>query len=306
MTELSSHSAPFNPWNLGGLTIVELARRVWREIDNDEILGRAAQLAYYLILALFPALLFLTALLGLLPLEEIMPELFEYLGDLMPADALSILERYLHQVVEGSGTGILSLGVLGALWASSSGITSVMDALNAVYDVKDTRPFWKNRLIAIGLTMGLAGFIIAAQVLVLYGEHIGRWIADLVGLGWLFVMAWVVLQWPVIVAVMLFAVAVIYYVAPCVDQDWRWVTPGSAFAVLTWLAVSLIFKYYVEHFGDYNAAYGSIGGVIILMLWFYLSGVVLLVGGEINAEIANAAAKVARQENQPPPLKKLA
>ena len=306
MADLTSPSATYNPWKLGGLTVATLSKRVWREIQSDEILGRAAQLAYYLVLALFPALLFLTAVLGILPLDEIMPELFEYLGEIMPADALSILQRYLRQVVEGSGTGILSLGVLGALWASSSGITSIMDAMNAVYDVEDTRPFWKARLIAIAMTIGLAGFIIVADVLVLYGEHIGRWIADLVGLGWLFVMTWVLLQWPVVVMLMLFAVGVIYYVSPCIEQDWRWVTPGSLFAVLTWLAVSLGFKYYVEHFGNYNAAYGSIGGVIILMLWFYLSGAVLLVGGEINAEIGKAATEQATQKDQPAPLKKLA
>jgi membrane protein len=304
--DFTESSPSFNPWKLGGLGWKELTLRVWRETQKDQILGRAAQLAYYLILALFPALLFLTALVGLLPLEEVMPELFRHLADVMPADALSVVQRYLQQVVEGSGTGILSLGVLGALWASSSGITSIMDTLNAVYNVDDTRPFWKSRLIAIAMTVGLAGFIIASTILVLYGEAIGRWVADFVGLGWLFVLGWVILQWPLVIGLMLFAVGTVYYVAPCVKQDWRWVIPGSVFAVVTWLAVSLGFKFYVENFGNYNAAYGSIGGMIVLLLWFYLSGVALLVGGEINAEIAKEATKRAKRRDEPVPLKKMA
>ena len=221
---------------------MELGRRLWHQSEKDEVLGRAAQLAYYFVLALFPALLFLTALLGLLPLEQIMPELMASLRSVLPSDALSLVEKYLQQVVKGSGGDILSLGLLGALWASSSGVTAIMEALNAVYDAKEVRPFWKVRLIAIVMTIGLAGFIILSTTLVLYGEHIGEWVANIIGLGWLFTSAWLVLQWPVVIVLMLFAIAVIYYISPCVEQDWRWVSPGSVFAVLMWLVVSLAFK----------------------------------------------------------------
>ncbi|MGQ0811475.1 MAG: YihY/virulence factor BrkB family protein [Nitrospiraceae bacterium] len=283
------HAVSYNPWRLGDLSIIELGRRLWKESQSDDILGRAAQLAYYFVLALFPALLFLTALVGFLPLERIMPRLMNYLGNLLPSDALSLVEKYLQQVVRGSGKDILSLGLVGALWASSSGVTAVMDSLNAVYNAAETRPYWKVRLIAVAMTVGLAGFIIASTTLVLYGEHIGAWVANLIGFGWLFTMGWVLVQWPLAVALMLFAVGVLYYFAPNIDQDWQWVTPGSLFAVVMWLIVSLGFKLYVENFGNYNAAYGSIAGVIVLMLWFYLSGIVLLSGGEINSEIAKAA-----------------
>lgn len=301
---MTSGSLVRNPWKLGGLTWTELARRLWHESEKDEVLGRAAQLAYYFVLALFPALLFLTALLGLLPLQQIMPELMASLRSVLPADALSLVEKYLQQVVKGSGGDILSLGLLGALWASSSGVTAIMEALNAVYDAKEIRPFWKVRLVAIAMTIGLAGFIILSTTLVLYGEHIGGWIANIVGLGWLFTSAWLVLQWPVVIFLMLFAIAVIYYMSPCVEQDWRWVSPGSVFAVLMWLIVSLGFKIYVENFGNYNKAYGSIAGVIVLMLWFYLSGIVLLMGGEINAEIEKAANEQAIRQGEPEPLQR--
>ncbi len=286
---LTSASPRWNPWKLGGLGWKEFGHRLWTVSQKDEILGRAAQLAYYFLLALFPALLFLTALLGLLPLEQVLPELMTYLRTVLPADALSLLQKYLDNVVAGSGGDILSLGLLGALWASSSGVTAIMESLNVVYDAQETRPFWKVRLVAALLTIGLAAFIIISITLILYGARIGEWMADMIGLGWLFLITWNVLQWPVAVVLMLMALAIIYAVCPNIEHDWRWVTPGSVFAVALWMGVSLAFKAYVDHFGNYNAAYGSIAGVIVLMLWLYLTGVVILLGGEINAQIEQAA-----------------
>jgi membrane protein len=280
-------------WRLGGLSLTDLGRRLWRESLRDELLGRAAQLAYYALLALFPALIFLTALMGLFSVESFMPELMSYLRDVLPADALTMVQRFLTQVAEGSGANILSLGALGALWASSSGVTAIMDALNVVFGVKeDRRPFWRVRLIAILLTIGLAGFVILSLGLVLYGPTIGRWIGDLMGFGVAFTWMWNVLQWPVIAGLMLMVVAAIYHICPDRPvKHWRWMTPGSVFAVVMWLVVSLGFKAYVDNFGNYNKVYGSIAGVIVLMLWFYWSGMVLLLGGEINAEIEKAEAE---------------
>lgn len=293
---LTSSSPRWNPWKLGGLDGKTFVLRLWKESQRDDIFGRAAQLAYYFLLALFPALLFLTALIGLFPLKETLPELMQYLQTVLPADALSLLERYLENVVQGSGGDILSLGLLGALWASSSGVTAIMEALNVVYGAQETRPYWKVRLIASLLTIGLAGFIILSITLILYGARIGAWIANIVGLGWLFLLSWNILQWPVAILLMLFALAVIYYICPNIEHDWRWVTPGSVCAVSLWLALSLGFKAYVENFGNYNAAYGSIAGVIVLMLWLYLTGMVMLLGGEINAQIEQAAAALRRGE----------
>jgi membrane protein len=296
-SSLTSQSPAYNPWKFGGLSFYELGRRLWHESLQDEVLGRAAQLSYYILLALFPMLLVLTALMGVFSVENYMPELMSYLRQVLPNDALSMVERFLKQVAEGSGTNILSLGGLGALWASSSGMTAIMDALNVVYGVKtDSRPFWQVRLIAIVLTIGLAGFVILSSTLVLYGPSIGAWIADFVGLGWAFIVAWNLLQWPVVVGIMLLVVGAIYYVCPDIQQNWRWVSPGSAFAVAMWLIVSLGFKLYVDNYGDYNKVYGSIAGVIVLMLWLYWSGMVLLVGGEVNAEIEKAATARAHQD----------
>jgi membrane protein len=298
-SSLTSQSPAYNPWKLGGLSFYELGRRLWHESLQDEVLGRAAQLSYYILLALFPMLLVLTALMGVFSAENSIPELMSYLRQVLPNDALSMVERFLKQVAEGSGTNILSLGGVGALWASSSGMAAIMDALNVVYGVKtDSRPFWRVRLTAIVLTIGLAGFVILSLTLVLYGPSIGAWIADFVGLGWAFIVAWNLLQWPVIVGIMLLVVGAIYYVCPDIQQDWRWVSPGSAFAVAMWLIVSLGFKLYVDNYGNYNKVYGSIAGVIVLMLWLYWSGMVLLVGGEVNAEIEKAATARAHQDRE--------
>ena len=302
MADLTSRSPIQNPWKLGGLSWTELSARVWQEAQDDDLLGRAAQLAFYLLLALFPALLFLTALLGLLPLKPVIPQLLAYLRDMVPADAVSLVEKYLQQVVEGSGGSLLSLGLLGALWASSSGLTAIMEALNVVYDTKETRTYWNIRVTAIAMTIGLAGFIILSTALVLAGEYIAEGVANLLGLGEVFTIGWTIVQWPLIIGLMLVAVSVIYYFSPNVEQNWRWVIPGSLVAVVLWLVVSLGFKLYVENFGNYNVAYGSIGGGIVLLMWFYLSGIVLLIGGELNAEIEKAAGREAGQQAVPPPV----
>ncbi|HMS82759.1 MAG TPA: YihY/virulence factor BrkB family protein [Nitrospira sp.] len=278
-----------NHWERGGLSWSELGTRVWNQVQKNGILGRAAQLAYYFLLALFPLLLFLTALIGLFPINAPTSALLDYARQIIPAEALGLVEQYLDNIVQGSGTDILSLGILGALWASSSGMTAIMEALNVAYDQAETRPFWKVRLLGILLTLCLAGLIIMSATLVVYGGQLLQWATQLFELTMVSEILWQLVRWPVAIALMLLAMAIIYYVCPDVEQQWRWITPGAVFAVVMWLMVSLAFKYYVQNFGNYNVAYGSIAGVIVLMLWLYLSGAVILLGGEINAEIEAAA-----------------
>jgi membrane protein len=278
-----------SPWQLGGLRVTELARRVVAEIRDDDCLGRAAQLAYYFLFALFPFFLFLTTLLGYLPIPDLLDRLLETLGQMLPGEAIRLVQDNLRQLVSGQRGGLLSFGLLAALWTSSSALTAIMDSLNRAYDVDEGRPFWKVRGLAILLTVGLSVFIVAALVLLTFGPGIGRWIADLVGLGRAFELAWNILRWPVIVGFMVVAMALLYYVAPDVEQRWQWITPGSVCAVIGWLLASLGFAFYVNNFGSYNATYGSIGAVIILLTWMYLSGLFVLIGGEVNAEIEHAA-----------------
>ena len=280
-----------SPWKLGGLGVVELAKRVWAEFSDDEIAERAAALAYYFLFALFPALLFLTALLGLLPIPDLMDRLMTYVAQTLPGDAASIIEKTLNEIVAGAGGGLLSLGVLGALWAGSNGMHSIMSALNVAYDVEENRPWWKAKLLAIALTLGFSVFILSALVLIAFGPTLGEKVAATVGLGAVFTVVWNIVSIPIIMALVAIGIALVYYLAPNVEQHWRWVTPGSAVALVLWLAASFALRFYVTTFADYNATYGSIGGVILLMLWLYLSGIALLLGAEVNSEIEQAAAQ---------------
>ena len=280
-----------SPWKLGGLSVKELAKRVWSEFWADEVTDRGAALAYYFLFALFPALLFMTSLLGMLPLPGLMDRLLEYMSQALPGDAASILQKTLTEVITGAKTSLLSFGALAALWAGANGMASIMTALNVAYDAEESRPFWKRKLLALGLTIGFAIFILSALVLMVFGGQLGEVVAGWVGLGEVFKVVWNVISIPLVMLLVAIGIALVYYFAPNVEQKWAWVTPGSAVALVVWLAMSAGLRYYVSNFANYNATYGSIGGVILLMLWLYLSGVVLLLGAEVNSEIEHAAAE---------------
>jgi membrane protein len=183
---------------------------------------------------------------------------------------------------------------------------SMMAALNVAYDVGDRRPWWKRRLIAVALTVGFGLFILLSLVLLVFGGQIGELVAAHLGLGDVFKTVWNAASVVIVVGCVLFGLAMVYYLAPDTKQHWWWVTPGSAVALVLWMALSFGLRVYVSHFANYSATYGSIGGVILLILWLYLSGVVLLLGAEINAEIEHAAAErgavtaKARGENEAP------
>jgi membrane protein len=292
--------AHLSPWNLGGLTLAELGRRLYDEVWDDELLDRAAALSYYFLFSLFPALLFLTALLGLVPVPKLMEQGMGYLDRVLPEDAASLITRTLAEVVRGAGRGLVSLGAVAALWAASSGMASLMTALNVVYDVEDPRPWWKRRLLALSLTVGSFLFTVTGLLLLVFGPRIGEQVAAWFGQGPLFMALWNIVSWPIVMALVLTAIALVYYFAPAAKQQWQWVTPGSVFALVVWLAASLALRFYVRHFGDYNATYGSIGGVILLVLWLYVSSLVLLLGAEINAEIEEAAANRGHPEAKAP------
>jgi membrane protein len=284
----------FKSMSLGGLSWKELAKRVYAETTDDDVLGRAAQLSYYFLLALFPALLFLTSLLGALAGKDsqLRQGLFNYLSAVLPGDASKLVAQTVTDVTQSSGGGKLSFGILATLWAASNGMGAISESLNAAYDLKETRPWWKVRLTAVGLTLALTFLIVTSLVLVLYGHDMADAVAGKFGLGEVFATGWKILQWPLVFLFVLLAFAIIYYFGPDArDQDWKWITPGAFVGVALWLLISFAFKAYLTYFNSYSATYGSLGAVIILMLWFYFTGAAILVGGEINSEIENEMAK---------------
>jgi membrane protein len=267
----------------------EILKRTARETQADNGLGLAAQLAYYFFLALFPALLFLIALAGFLATQDSVVRVVTMLEGLAPPDVIGIIRDQLAQIASNESGGLLTFGVAAALWSSSAAMVAVIDALNRAYDVEDTRPWWRQRLTSILLTIGAAVFILASIALVMAGPELADFIGSQVGLGAASVWTWKILQWPLIFVLVATAIGLIYYFAPDVEQDFVWITPGSLFATLLWLVGSLGFRVYVVNFGSYNETYGLVGGVMVLMLWLYLSGLAIIVGAEMNAEIEHAS-----------------
>jgi len=283
----------------------ELLKRTVHETQADNGLGLAAQLAYYFFLSLFPALLFLLALASIIPGFDLVGRGTEALAGIAPPEVMNVVREQLTKVAEGSHGSLLSFGVAAALWSSSSAMVALIEALDAAYDVKDARPWWKQRLTAILLTLGVALFIIAAFTVVIAGPQLAELVTNRVGLGPAFDVTWRLVQWPLAFVLVASGIGLIYYFAPDVDQDFVWLTPGCVVATLLWLVSSLAFRLYVGNFGSYNATYGTIGGVIVLLLWLYLTGLSILIGAEMNAEIEHAAPHAAEAGAPVPGVRKV-
>jgi membrane protein len=267
----------------------ELARRTASEVVADNCLNLAAQLAYYFFLALFPALLFLVAIVSFIPVHGLLEMITTTLARVAPGEVITIVQDQILKIAHDQNGGLLTLGLLGAIWSMSSGVDAVISTLNEAYDIQEGRPWWRVKVTAIGLTLALAVFIVLAFALLLVGPTLAEKVASWFYLGPAFVWSWKILQWPVVFGLAALAIAIIYYYAPDAEQEWIWITPGSVLATALWLITSLGFKFYIGHFASYNATYGAIGGVIVLLLWFYVSSLAVLVGAELNAEIEHAS-----------------
>lgn len=268
---------------LQGLSVTEVAKGAYKEFSGDDMGTYAAALSYSVLFALFPFTIFLLSVLGALGLPEFFDWLLEQAQTSLPSTAYQPLEDVINQVREGGGGGLLSFGIIAALWSASSGVRSLMNALNVAYDVKETRPIWKRYPMSAVYTLGLAILMIAAVGLMLLGPQAVEWLADQVNLGSAFVTLWTWLRLPVAVILLMLVVAAVYYVLPNVDQKFSLITPGSVLAVVVWVLATIGFSVYVSNFGNYNATYGSLGGVIVLLFYFFISSATLLLGAEVNA-----------------------
>jgi membrane protein len=267
----------------------ELFKKTFNETLADDVFNLAAQQAYYFFFALFPALLALISIASFFPIENLTGEINTMLQRVAPEDVTRIITDQIQKIGQTSAGGILTLAFFFTLWSSSSAVVAMCSTLNAAYDITESRPWWKVRLTAIGLTIGLALFILVSITLVVAGPALAEKIAEMMRLGPVFTWSWKILQWPVVFVLVATAVALVYYFAPDAEQDWTWITPGSVVATLLWVVASLAFRFYVTNFTSYNETYGAIGGVMVLLLWFYVSGIALLIGAELNAEIEHAS-----------------
>lgn len=283
-----------SPWTLGGISLPELGKRVWKSTLDDDVFGRSAQLAYYFFVAVFPALIFLTALLGLLagPGTRLHDSLLTYIGTALPPTAYELLRKTLDEATKGTGGAKIGFGLLATLWSATAGMTAIEDTLNAVYNVHESRPLWKTYGIAIALTVVCSILLIVALSVVLYGNALANFVGGHLGLGPVATWAWKIVQWPIALAFLAMVFSLTYYYCPDVDQrHWQWLTPGAVAGMTLWIVASFGFRVYLHFYNSYTATYGSIGAVLILLLWFYITAMMLLLGAEVNAEIENAAAK---------------
>jgi membrane protein len=267
----------------------ELATRTAKESWADDILSLAAQQAYYFVFALFPALLTLISLASFFPVTNLIDEIVAMLGRFAPPDVLKIIADQIYEISQSKQGGILTFAFLLTIWSSSGAMVSIITTLNAAYDIIEGRPFWKVRLTAIALTLGISLFVLLSFALVLVGPTVAEQLAVKMHLGEAFKWAWWVLQWPVVFALVATAIGLVYFFAPDAKQDWIWITPGSVVATILWVLVSLGFKAYLTYFPNFNETYGTLGAFIVVLMWFYLSGLAILVGAEMNAEIEHAS-----------------
>lgn len=267
----------------------ELGRRTFKSILSDNLLDLAAQQAYYFFFALFPAILTVISIASFFPVSNLVDDSIAMLGRVAPGDVLRIITDQMQKISNSNHGGVLTLAFVLTLWSTSGAMVSIITTLNAAYGITEGRPLWKVRLTALALTVGMSIFIVLSMALVLGGPTFAEHLASRMFLGSAFKWTWWILQWPVVFALVATAIGLVYYFAPDAEQDWAWVTPGSLLATLLWVVVSLAFKLYITYFGNYNETYGTLGAFVVLLTWFYLSGLSILIGAEMNAEIEHAS-----------------
>jgi membrane protein len=284
--------------DLRDLASFRVLKATVQEFQRDDALGIAAQLAYYLILALFPFILVLVSLLGTFGSPESASKVLAYLQRVMPEQAYEIIEDFTANIISGQAEapGLFTFGILFTIWASSGAFAALINALNRAYDVRETRPFWKVRGIAILMTLGLSVLILIGVLLLVLGPQIGTAIANVFGLEETFLLVWDIARWPAALFFMMFTVALLYYFAPDVEQPFRWITPGGLIGVLLWVLASVAFNFYVSNFGSYNKTYGSIGAVIVLLLYLYISSLTILFGATLNATLVRMKEEISGQQ----------
>ena len=266
-----------------GVSAKQFFTDLYHEINDDNIFNGAAALGYYLTLAIFPALILLMSIIPYLPIQNVDRAVMDLLGQALPQEASAMVTNVVNEVVSKQSGGLLSFGILGTLWAASAGMYAIMQQLNITYDVKEERSFLRARATALLLSVLFALLVLGAFTLIVLGGVIQDWIGNRFGFNPWLLNFFIVFRWLIIVLALLLGFALIYRYAPNVEQKFSFITPGSLLGVALLVAASLGFAVYTRNFADYSATYGSLGAVIILMLWLYIAGLVILLGSEINA-----------------------
>ena len=265
------------------------------------MLQMAAALAYYFVLSLFPALIFLSAVVAYLPVPDLFNQALALMARFLPADSMGLVQRVLADIVTPNRETFLSFGILGTIWAASGGFAAAIEALNIAYEVEDDRPFWKTRPLALGLAFIIGALMLIALCVMVVGPRFGQWLAVRVHLSELFVRLWPYIHWTIAIGFTVLAIEALYFLAPNVKQRFRATLPGAVLAVGCWIGLSYLLGVYFRHFGTFNKTYGTLGGAIALMVWLYWTGFAMLVGAQLNAELAKISREGKLQEKHQPP-----
>jgi len=282
----------------------ELLKRLFRRFRDNAATDRAAALAYYFLFALFPFLFFLVTLAAYLPVHGTLDDLLARLDPFMPDEAMDIIRGQLGTLVTRQRPHLLTFGLALAVWGASRAVDALRTSLNLSYDVKESRPWWKTQGIALAVTMCTSALMLLAVAGLALGSNLGLWLAAKLHVDQFWPLLWGWLRWPITALGVMLVFALLYYFLPDVKQEWRYITPGSLAGTALWLLGAWGFSLYVEHFGSYDKTYGSIGGVIVLVTWLYLTGLIFILGGEVNALLEHASpegkAKGARAAGESP------
>ena len=293
---LSARTSPVKQtkslWKLGGLTFSQLCRGVFDEIIANAVFGHAAELAYYCLFALFPLILIMMTLFGMFVSKssELQDNFLSYFAGFLPSESFQLLRNVAVELATHASGGKLTFGIISALWCVSGAIGAMIDALNLAYHVKEDRSWFKVRAIAFGLSALITILLLLAMFMALAGGHFVDWLGSALRLHPIAVLLWKALRWPAIILFVMMSCSLIHRYGPNLKKCHRgiWLSPGSAFGVLVLLAGSFVFRIYLHFSNNYSASYGSLGAVMILLVWLYVAGLAYLVGGEINAEIERA------------------
>jgi membrane protein len=277
-----------------GMTFSGIKDAVWRtteDIFQKHTFQMAAALAYYFVLAIFPALILLSAVIAYVPVQNLFNQVLALLGSFVPPDSMQAVQTVLANVVTPNRGTLLSFGILGILWTASGGFASAIEALNIAYEVEEGRPFWVTRPLAVGLTFMVGLLLLIALAVMIMGPHFGQRLADHLRLSWLFVTAWPYIHWAISFGFTVLAVEVVYFVGPNVKQRFWSTLPGAVLSVISWVGLSYALGVYFRSFAHFNKTYGTIGAVIALMVWLYWNGFVMLVGAQLNCQLAKESKK---------------
>ncbi|KAA0566828.1 YihY/virulence factor BrkB family protein [Bacillus sp. CH30_1T] len=257
------------------------SKSLFSNISANDVTGLAAQIAYYFLLSLFPLLIFIVTLLPYLPVEQ--GDILGLVRDFAPGETMSMIEETLQDIMSNRNSGLLSISIIATIWSASNGMNAIVKSLNRAYDVEETRSFIATRLMSILLTLAMILVFVVALLLPVFGKQIGLLLFSQFGFSEQFLTVWNGIRWAISPIILFIIFVGLYFFAPSKRIKCLSAFPGAIFATLGWVLASLAFSYYVGSFGNYSATYGSIGGIIVLMIWFYLTGIIIMIGGEINA-----------------------